>query len=74
MSNEITERTVKKNGYVIEVQNSRLNFILRFAISCRREDSVRQHCSFKDRATANLSTNKLRQFESFHEARMPPAI
>ena len=61
--------------YVINMQNGCLDFILRFAILCAEEKLyVSTLCSFKDWATTNLLTNKLRQFASLCEGRMSLAV
>ena len=65
----------RTHNYVIEVQNSHLDFILRFAIFVRnRELCVSALCSFKNWATINLLLNKLRQFASSWERRMSLAV
>ena len=75
MSNEIAERTIKSHYVIIEVQNGRLEFILRFAIFVqKRELCASALCLFKDWATTNLFANKLRQFASLHEGRMSLAV
>ena len=66
MSNQIAEHTIK-SSYVIEVQNGRLDFILRFAIFVQKKElhvHVAVLCSFKNWTTTNLFPNKLRWFVS----------
>ena len=79
MSSEITEHTIK-SGYVIKVQNGRLDFIPRLQFF-ERENSVHQR-SVVLRAglqqtclrTINLLTSKFRWFVSLREGKMSPAV
>ena len=74
MSNEIAERTIE-SSYIIKVQNGHLNFIPRFAIFVRKGELYASAiCSFKDWAKTNLLMNKLRQFVSLCERKVPLAV
>ena len=57
MSNQITEHTINSH-YVIEVQNGRLDFYLKFANFVRRRENSVDQCVLHNKSATNL-LNKL---------------